>query len=92
MQAREHAKAVQLKLVSIHQQIKELAVDAYIMGSSPQLTGALQSVTSAHDVVDLERNLTFVHSSNDRLFELVDLEKRSSSQAAQDGFRRGNGA
>jgi hypothetical protein len=80
--AREHAKAVQEELVSISQQIKELAVDAYIMGSSPQLVGALQSVTSAHDVVDLERNLTFVHSGNDRLFALIDLEKREQSRAA----------
>jgi hypothetical protein len=81
-QARAHAKEVQLRLVSIHQQIKDLAVDAYIMGSSPQLTGALQSIESSHDVVDLERNLTFMHSSNDRLFELIDLEQREQSLAA----------
>ena len=82
MQAREHAKAVQLALVSIVGQIKALAVDAYIMGSSPDFTGALASLTSAHDVVDLTRNLTFVHSSNDRLFQLVDLEKREQASAS----------
>ena len=81
-QAREHAKAVQLKLVSIHEQIKGLAVDAYMMGSSPDFKGMLDSLTSAHDVVQLQRNLTFVHSSNDRLFELVDIEKREQQQAA----------
>jgi Mannosyl-glycoprotein endo-beta-N-acetylglucosaminidase len=81
-QARAYAKAVVLKLVSIHEQIKELAVDAYMLGSSPQLSGTLASFSSARDVVDLSRNLTFVHSSNDRLFELVDLEQREQARAA----------
>lgn len=82
VQARAHAKEVQLKLVAVHEQIKELAVDAYMMGSSPNFTGMLDSINSAHDVVQLQRNLTFVHSSNDRLFELVDIEKREQQQAA----------
>src|SRR5205807_10037959 len=30
----------------------------------------------------LERNLPFVHSGNDRLFALIDLEKREQSRAA----------
>jgi hypothetical protein len=80
--AHRHAREVQRQLVSVHQQVKELAVDAYIMGSSPNFTGALDSFTSAHDVVDLERNLTLVHSSNDRLFELIALEQRQQALVA----------
>jgi hypothetical protein len=82
VEARAYARAVSLKLISIQQQIKALAVDAYIMGSSPQFSGALASFASARSVVDLSRNLTFVHSSNDRLSELIDLEHRDQTRAA----------
>jgi hypothetical protein len=81
-QARAHAHEVALELVAIRQQIKVLAVDAYMMGSSVQITGALSSFASARDVVGLSRNLTLMHSSNDRLFELVALEQREQNRAA----------
>jgi hypothetical protein len=80
--ARAHSKAVQVRLASIHDQIKGLAVDAYIMGSSADFSDALESFTSAHDVVDLSRNLTLVQSSNERLADLVSLEKLEQSRAA----------
>jgi len=80
--AREHALEVARQLVAIHSQIKALAADAYMLGSSAQITGTLSSFASAKDVVGLSRNLTLVHSSNDRLMELVDLERREQQRAA----------
>jgi hypothetical protein len=82
-QARAHAEAVKLRIVAIHEQVKELAVDAYMLGSSVQITGALSSFASAHDVVALSQNLTFVHSSHDRLLALVELERREQQRAVQ---------
>jgi hypothetical protein len=80
-QAIAHARAVKRKLVAIHDEIKVLAADAYMMGSSVQLTGALSSFTSAHDVLALTRNLTLVRSSHDRLHDLVDYEQREQARA-----------
>jgi hypothetical protein len=82
-QARVHAEQVKRRIVAIHEQVKALAVDAYMMGSSVQITGALSSFASAHDVVALSQNLTFVHSSHDRLLALVDLEHREQRRAVK---------
>jgi hypothetical protein len=80
--AREHARAVARHLVSIHEQIRAMAVSAYMLGSSVQLTGTLSSFASAKDVMGLSRNLTLVNSSHDRLLDLVDIERREQSHAA----------
>jgi Mannosyl-glycoprotein endo-beta-N-acetylglucosaminidase. len=82
-QARAHAVEVKRQLIAIHEQVKALAVDAYILGSSAQITGALSSFASAHDVVEMARNLTFVHSSHDRLLQLVELERREQARAVK---------
>jgi hypothetical protein len=79
--AHEHQRAVARRLVSIHEQVKAMAVDAYMLGASVQITGTLSSFASAKDVVGLSRNLTLVHSSHDRLLELVDIERREQSRA-----------
>jgi len=83
VQARVHAEQVKRRIVAIHEQVKALAVDAYMMGSSPQITGALSSFASAHDIVTLSQNLTFVHSSHDRLLALVALERREQQRAVK---------
>ena len=77
-----HAHDVAVKLVQIHDQIKVLAVDAYMLGSSGQLTSALSSFESAHDFVALNRNLTLVRSGHDRLQDLVDYERKEQVRAA----------
>lgn len=79
--AHEHAREVARHLVAIHEQVKAMAVDAYMMGSSVQLTGALSSFASAKDVVGLSRNLELVRSSHDRLLDLVDIERREQARA-----------
>jgi Mannosyl-glycoprotein endo-beta-N-acetylglucosaminidase len=79
--AHEHQREVARRLVSIHEQVKAMAVEAYMMGASVQITGTLSSFASAKDVVGLSRNLTLVHSSHDRLLELVDIERREQSRA-----------
>ena len=84
VQARAHAHAVALRLIAIHEQVKALAVDAYMLGSSVQITGALASFESAHDVVELSRNITFVHSSHDRLLALVELARREQARAVKE--------
>jgi hypothetical protein len=43
----------------------------------------LSSFASAHDVIDLSRNLTLVHSSHDRMLDLVDIERREQDRAAE---------
>jgi hypothetical protein len=81
-QAIEHAHAVAVKLVRIKSEIKVLAANAYMLGSSVQLTGALSSFASAKDVVTLQRNLTLVRSSHDRLHDLVDYERHEQVRAS----------
>jgi hypothetical protein len=81
-QAVAHARDVARKLVAIKREIKVLAVNAYMMGSSVELTGALSSFTSAKDVITLSRNLTLVRSSHDRMHDLVDYERREQVRAA----------
>ena len=82
--AHEHAREVARHLVEIHEQIKAMAVDAYMMGSSVQITGALSSFASAKDVVGLSRNLELVRSSHDRLLDLVDIERREQERAKRE--------
>ena len=78
----QHAIAVEDKLATMHEQVKALAVEAYMTGTSVQLTGALSSFASARDIVDLQRNLTLVHSSNDALLQLVTLEQQEQRRVA----------
>lgn len=78
--AHEHARAVARRLIAIHDQIRVMAADAYMIGSSVQLTGALSSIVSAKDVLGVSRNLTLVRSSHDRLLDLVDIERREQSR------------
>jgi hypothetical protein len=82
-QAVAHAHAVAVKLVRIKNEIKVLAANAYMLGSSVELTGALSSFASAKDVVSLQRNLTLVRSSHDRLHDLVDYERHEQVRAAR---------
>ena len=82
--AHEHARAVARQLVAIHDQIRVMAADAYMIGSSVQISGALSSIVSAKDVVGVARNLTLVRSSHDRLLDLVDIERREQARVASE--------
>jgi hypothetical protein len=81
-QARVNVHLVARRLVKIHDQIKVLAVEAYMAGSSGQITGALSSLTSAHDVVELGRNMTFANSAHVRMQDLVEYERHQQTIAA----------
>jgi hypothetical protein len=81
-QAHAQVRAVARRMIKIREQIKVLAVEAYMDGSSVQITGALSSLTSAHDIVELGRDMTFVNSSHDRMQQLVDYERQQQALAA----------
>ena len=80
--ARAHEREVLRRLVQVKDEIRALAVQAYMLGSDGRIGGFLASLQSAQDFVGLTRNLTLIDSSHDRLFDLVAEAHVEQSRAA----------